>query len=58
MDMRRRAGVGSVGVQGWTGSWILAPGAQVSWNFWPQMASKTGSRNFVLDNGDGLINNM
>ena len=58
MGMRRRAGVGGVGTWDWTPGWILALSAQVSWNFLAKITSTDGSRDFVLDNGDGLINTI
>jgi len=47
-----------VGTWDRTAAWILALDAQVSWNFLAQIASTNGSRYFVLDNGDGLINTV
>jgi len=56
--MRVTSGGERVGTWDRTTAWILALGAQVSWNFLAKIASTNGSRDFVLDNGDGLINTV
>ena len=58
MGMRQRTGASRVGTWDENMDWILASGTQVFWNFLAKIASTNGSRDFVLDNGDGLINTV
>ena len=56
--MRVMTGAKQVGTWDRTTAWILALDAQVCRNFSAQIASTNGSRDFLLDNGDSLINNV